>query len=64
MMEPVRSDHHHTVTTQQFIHTQQQAMATAGSSCKQQVLDELDDPSELWRRPHSMWVDSCIVMPC
>ena len=37
--------------------TKQKAISSAGhSSCRQQVLDELDDPNELWRRPHSMWV--------
>ena len=64
MMEPVRTDHHHNdATTQHFISTQQQAIASS-NGCKQQVLDELDDPSELWRRPHSVWVYIIKLWPC
>lgn len=54
MIDPLRTDDQCGVTTQHIMHTQQQAIGS--SSCRQQVLDELDDPNELWRRPHSMWV--------
>lgn len=56
MVEPIRIDNHTPVTTQHIIiHTaQQQAAAVTSSNCKQQVLDELDDPNELWKRPYSM----------
>ena len=52
MIEPVRSagDASHHMIKQKAI------SRGGGSSCKQQVFDELDDPNELWRRPHSMWV--------
>ena len=46
----VRAAHH-------IIHSaQRQNTTSSSSSCKQQMLDELDDPNELWRRPHSVWV--------
>ena len=63
MIEPMAAADHSTVATHHMIHTQQKGItntSSSSSSCKQQVLDELDDPNELWRRPHSVWVALCI----
>jgi len=51
MIGPVdSSDNHSTITAHHIIHTAQQPT----NDSKQQLLDELDDPNELWRRPYSV----------